>query len=67
MSQQGCGKLIVSPSLAQAASTSAGCHFVMCQKVVLNEEDGIKFPVRGNLHDAVKVSQQRPGEMRGPA
>ena len=36
MSQQGCGKLIVSPSLAQAASTSAGCHFVMCQKVVLN-------------------------------
>ncbi len=30
-------------------------------EVVLNEEDGMKFPCAVNLHNAVTVSQQRLG------
>jgi len=31
-------------------------------EVVLNEEDGMKFPCAVNLPNAVTVSQQRPGK-----
>ena len=31
-------------------------------QVILNEEDGMKSPCAMNLHNAVTVSQQRPGK-----
>jgi hypothetical protein len=37
-------------------------HFLAYQKVVLNEEDGMKCPRAPNLHNAVTVSQQRLGK-----
>ena len=51
---------------------SYGCagHFHdsrLPSEVVLNEEDGMKSPCAVNLHNAVTVSQQRPGETCGAA